>query len=145
MFKRIVNGLNSVKVIDNHFNKLAKSPDQLKIEQLLARIEDQPEISKLLSKFLRDLNGIGINQKSDRTGAKWGYYARMMKYTQLHTVFWELCGTHDISQHHHKLRWDVNNIGLLDPRNFPPEYYKQVVDEVGKEKLGVKTEPEKSL
>lgn len=137
MFKRVINGLNSIKLIDNQFEKLAKTPDQLKIDQLLTRIKEEPEITKLLSKFLTDLNGIGINQTGDRANAKLRYFTGMMKYRQLHTVFWELCGTHDISQHHHKLRWDVNNIGLLDPNNFPKEYYRDVVSG------GIKEEVEK--
>lgn len=130
MFKRLSKNVTKFNNIDKTYETLLKTSDVVKIQTLINRLQDQPEIKDILSKFLKDLNAIGINQDvSQRFDNRYKYYTRMIKFRQLHHVFWELCKVKDISQHDHKLRINYENIGLLDPKNFPEEEYKKIIEE----------------
>lgn len=129
MFKYLNKALKSVQTIDKNFNSIGTKADTTdKIKTLITRIDDKPEIKNVLSKFLIDLNKIGINQTVNRQSlSKTQYYIRLLKFRQLHNVFWDLCKEHEISQRNHKLTFDINNLGLLDPKHFPSETYKQLM------------------
>ncbi|CAH6721787.1 hypothetical protein CLIB1444_07S02432 [[Candida] jaroonii] len=130
MFKRLSRNVAKFNNIDKTYETLSKTSDVVKIQTLITRLQEQPEIKVILTKFLKDLNAIGINQDvSQRFDNRYKYYTRMLKFRQLHHVFWELCKVNDISQHDHKLRINYENIGLLDPKNFPPEEYKKIIEE----------------
>lgn len=123
MFK----ALNAVKTIDLNYKTLSSSPESKQILLLLTKLSQEPEIKSVLVRFLQDLNHIGFNQTDSRFDNRIKYYLRMWKFHQLHSVFWDSCHTLDISAHSHKLKWDYNNIGLLDPKNFTVSDYKQLI------------------
>lgn len=129
IFKAINRTLLKVQAIDNGFKSIGNATTNDKITALLTQLKDKPEITNILSRFLTDLNKIGINQTINRHRvSKAQYYIRMMKFRQLHGVFWQLCHDNDISQRSHKLRFNINNLGLLDPKNFPTDVYKQLTN-----------------
>lgn len=126
MLRYIKTALNRVQVIDKHFALLAKANDKAKVEQLIQKLDDKPEIVEILAKFMKDLNAIGINQ-SQTQRSKFRYYIRLFKFRQLHSIFWELCALQDVSQHSHKLKFNINQLGLLDPKNFSFKDYTNLL------------------
>lgn len=130
MIRSIVKAVTSVKTIDEKFKKLSQTENQVKITKLIESTSQVPEINDLLVKFLKGLNHIGINQVKPRVGLplKLNYWIRLPKFIQLHSIIWETCRLHDISQRHYRLKFNIQNIGILDPKNFPLNYYKKYID-----------------
>ncbi|EGV66561.1 hypothetical protein CANTEDRAFT_101041 [Yamadazyma tenuis ATCC 10573] len=129
MLKTIGKALNSIKTIDKRFTQLGQTETQIKVEKLIELTKDKAEINELIVKFLKNLDAIGINQKSprDSTYLRLNYWARMPQLLQLHSVIWDLCRLNDVSQRTHRLNFNTKNIGLLDPKNFPSNYYNKYV------------------
>lgn len=122
----ILNALNYVRDADNFQSDLSKSPSQIKVEELLTKIEERPELLYLLSNFLKELLKIGISQ-DERNISNFKYRMYLMwKIGKLHKDFWEACHFEEISTHNHKINLNPNDIGVLDPRNFPTEAYNQL-------------------
>lgn len=131
MFRYVNNALKSVQNIDKNFKALGEqAATAQKINTLVEKLDQNPEVKQMLSKFMIDLNKIGINQTIKRDQVpQIHYYIRILKFKQLHSVFWELCKENDISQHNHRLSYNVNNLGLLDPNNFPSNVYKSLINQ----------------
>lgn len=114
--------------IDNYQKVIQKVPDSAKVSQLLQKIKDRPEILKLLSYFLQELHNLNIDQ-GPRAVSKTKYrlyYA--LKLHRLHSVFWSSCNLLDISSHDHSLNFNPDYLGILDPKNFTEEDYKQICE-----------------
>lgn len=127
----LVNALNYVRDVEQYQEELSKSAsEKLLAEQLLDRIEDQPELLYLLLIFHRELSKIGITPTSSREFSKgevWKYrLVYVLKLAKIHNIFWTQCQYFDISEQPHKLGFLPSEIGVLDPKNFDLEAYHQL-------------------
>lgn len=127
----LLNALNYVKEVDNYQKQLSQSgTSQDRATELITRIKDKKQLLYLLSIFHYELSKIGItNQDLDefRNSILWRYRLNwLFKYNKIHNIFWESCQLENVSENNHSLGFNPISIGILDPRNFSTDTYKQL-------------------
>ncbi|KAG7193642.1 uncharacterized protein KQ657_000325 [Scheffersomyces spartinae] len=125
----ILRSLKYVQAADQYQNQLDQAPKQSKITELMNRLEQKPYLMVVLRDYQEQLKRLGIDQRPEREAlvSKWKFYILAIKLKQLHRAFWDQCEYNDISSHKHRFRMDINDVGLLDPRNFSKEDYDKIM------------------
>lgn len=125
----ILRSLKYVQAADQYQNQLGQAPKQAKIEELMKRLQQKPYLMVVLRDYERELKHLGIDQTSDRAAlvSKLKFYILALRLRQLHRAFWDQCEYNDVSSHRHRFRMDINDVGLLDPRNFTKEDYDKIM------------------
>ncbi|ODV81330.1 uncharacterized protein CANTADRAFT_29545, partial [Suhomyces tanzawaensis NRRL Y-17324] len=123
----LVDSLAYVKRVDDEQARLATEASTAdKIHTLMDHIKHHRELLYLLAVFHQQCSKAGIAPGSSRQQSWRFYWVYMTQLKPLHDSFWELCRLVEIANHPHRLRWDVRDVGLLDPNNFDPEVYAQL-------------------
>ncbi|KAI5958429.1 hypothetical protein CANMA_004273 [Candida margitis] len=115
--------------IDERFDELGKSPTENKVQQVIDAVKDTPELLFQLNFFFYECKKLGITH--DNVGQRkrhWKYWPSMiLKLIPLNSALWDTCYSLDKAQHQHRLTpFKINDIGLLDPKNFPPDFIQQL-------------------
>ncbi|KAI5964860.1 uncharacterized protein KGF55_001931 [Candida pseudojiufengensis] len=126
----IVKAIHKANEIDERFKKLDENTStQDKIKQIIDAVKDSPELLFQLNFFFYECNKININHddiESRKRSLKW-WYIFVFKLVPLNNAFWDTCYTLNKAQHKHKLNFkNLNNIGLLDPKNFPENFINEL-------------------
>ncbi|KAI5958125.1 hypothetical protein KGF57_002933 [Candida theae] len=115
--------------IDERFEELGKSPTKDKVQQVIDAVKDTPELLFQLNFFFYECGKLGITHDNvDKRKRRWNYWPNViLKLAPLNSAFWDTCYSLDKAQHKHSLTpFKLNDIGLLDPKNFPQDFIKQL-------------------
>ncbi|CAI5757322.1 unnamed protein product [Candida verbasci] len=129
-FKNVFKFYDNVTKIEKEYKTLEDVPTAVKINDLITRVQGHPELLYLLAFFFSECKKIGILPNNSETRTKGiRYFSRFfIKLTPLHRSFWTTCYDLEVACHKHKLHpFKINNIGLLDPKNFPIDFYNQIL------------------
>ncbi|RLV90773.1 hypothetical protein JA1_004370 [Spathaspora sp. JA1] len=132
IIKSALTGFNLFKKIElqeikEQIGKKGKT-EQL-TDQLMTAIGTNKEPLYLLSLFHYECKKIGIipeNPEARSISRLKFAFNFLFKLSPIHQTFWEVCRTLDVSHVRHVLYYDVRNLGILDPRNFPRDLYDQL-------------------
>ncbi|KAI5951675.1 hypothetical protein KGF54_004750 [Candida jiufengensis] len=116
--------------IDERFKKLDENTStQEKVKQIIEAVKDTPELLFQLNFFFYECNKINIlhNDIESRKRSLKFWYIFLTKLVPLNNAFWDTCYTLNKAQHVHKLNYrNLQNIGLLDPKNFPESFLEEL-------------------
>lgn len=123
----LVNALNYVKDVDAYQEKIGLETPELQMAlELMEKIEKEPELLSLLSLFHYELGKLGITPASPRNFSGFSTLkfksACLWKLHRIHDVFWEQCRFSNISQRSHSLKFQSQDVGVLDPKYYAEHY-----------------------
>ncbi|CAK9435594.1 uncharacterized protein LODBEIA_P03210 [Lodderomyces beijingensis] len=128
-FPNIRQAIAEANRIDEKFEEAGKSPVETKVQQIIAAVDGVPELLYQLNFFFCECRRIGILQ--DNAGQRqhsiryWPVF--MFRLIPLNSAFWDTCYFMNKAQHTHKLHpFKINDVGLLDPKNFPLEFIEEL-------------------
>lgn len=125
----IFKAVQQANKIDERFDELGKSPTKDKVQQVVDAVKDTPELLFQLNFFFYECRKLGITHENvDQRKRRWNYWPNIIfKLIPLNSAFWDTCYLLDKAQHQHRLTpFKLNDIGLLDPKNFPPDFIQQL-------------------
>ncbi|EGW35248.1 uncharacterized protein SPAPADRAFT_132639 [Spathaspora passalidarum NRRL Y-27907] len=131
-FKSAAKGFNIFRNIESQefqeeYQKTAKTEPLT--DQLMKAIGNKKEPLYLLALFHSECKKMGIVPDAPelRNVPSWKFaFNYVFKLNPIHRTFWEISRRLDVSHIHHTLYYDVHNLGILDPRNFPAELYNEL-------------------
>ena len=125
----IFKAVQQANKIDERFDELGKSPTNAKVQQVIDAVKDTPELLFQLNFFFYECRKLGITHDNvEQRKRRWNYWPNMiLKLIPLNSAFWDTCYLLDKAQHLHGLSpFKLNDIGLLDPKNFPSDFIQQL-------------------
>ncbi|KAL6449464.1 hypothetical protein SBY92_004377 [Candida maltosa Xu316] len=127
---KLTEALQSVQQIDKKFEELSKSPTDTKIEQIIKQVEGDSSLLYQLAFFFSKCKRLGITQDNAGNRKKGFLYwpVFLNNLMPLNRAFWDTMRGLNKAEHSHGLNpFKINDIGLLDPKNFPRDFYQQVL------------------
>ncbi|KAG2731747.1 hypothetical protein G9P44_005334 [Scheffersomyces stipitis] len=124
----IVKSLNYVKNVDEQQKSLENYSTEDKVNELLTHISTNSELLYMLSLFHYECQKLKITNsdlKNRKKSVKFtlNFFLRLQPINE---AFWDVCHIINISNHNHKLSYNVHDLGLLDPKNFSDEVYNKL-------------------
>lgn len=124
------NAVDRANEIDRQYKQTTNHPTDIKIQEIIKQVEGQPDLLYQLGFFFYKCKKLGITHDNVEYRKKGILYWVMFlnNLMPLNGAFWSTMQMLGKSQHNHRLNpFKVNDIGLLDPKNFPKEFYNQLL------------------
>lgn len=124
----VFKSLNYVKQVDNEQDRLQQASTQDKVDLLMEKIAHNAELLYMLSLFHYECKRLDIypNNLQERKSSLTFWYNHFFKLVPINNSFWDLCALLNISNHNHKLSRNIEDLGILDPKNFDEATYHQL-------------------
>lgn len=130
VFQIIPSAVERANEIDRQYKESGNYPTETKIQEVIKLVEGEPDLLYQLGFFFYKCKKLGItrdNAESRRRGILY-WIVFLNNLMPLNMAFWDTMQLMGKSQHKHRLNpFKINDIGLLDPKNFPRDFYKQVL------------------
>ncbi|CAX45408.1 conserved hypothetical protein [Candida dubliniensis CD36] len=126
----IFSAVKRANEIDEKFTNLAERPIDYKVGEIIKQVDKEPELLFQLGFFFYECKRIGITQDLINNRKRGVLYWPIFfgNLIPLNRAFWDTMHLMNKAQHSHRLNpFKINEIGLLDPKNFPSDFYKQLL------------------
>lgn len=127
--KSLLDKLKHIQEIDERVAQLKATPVSIKVEKIMESIQDKKELLYLLALFHYKCRKIGITQESPehrQVGKLKFWYNCVFKLKPINDSFWEVMYASNLAEHDHRVNFNVEDLGLLDPKNFPKDVYDSI-------------------
>ncbi|KAG7662377.1 uncharacterized protein J8A68_004148 [[Candida] subhashii] len=126
---KLKTALVTMQEADAKMAALEATATPVKIAQLIKVIEDKRELLFLLALYHYQCEKIGITRTNadNRQTHKLKFAAVVwFKLSGINESFWELMYSADLAHHVHNVKYNQQDLGLLDPKNFPEDFYNEL-------------------
>ncbi|RCK63763.1 hypothetical protein Cantr_10335 [Candida viswanathii] len=126
----IPDAVNRANAIDRQYKQSGSHPTEVKVEEIIRQVQNEPDLLYQLAFFFQKCKRLGITQDNVESRRRlWGYWMVFLNNLMpLNGAFWDTMQLMGKSQHTHRLNpFSIGDIGLLDPKNFPRDFYKEVM------------------